>query len=166
MLPWYFWNFSCNSAFLRWQTSINVQKMDCSLSFLCVQDNFLSSLSTGHLQSGHFFKLFPLFVHSGFGIRDNHCLKHRCELVHKIANDSMDWTPSQQCDHHNVSASFPMRFLVDSCASTMHACFDFWILLDPLSISRCWYDLFAVFSSQVLSVRFEWFRWTPYHPDQ
>ena len=69
-----------------------------------------------------------------------HRLEHRNKLVQQIVVTFR----IEPCHRDMILTIFfgredPRRFLVDSCASTMHACFVFWKLLDSLvssSVSR------------------------------
>ena len=58
----------------------------------------------------------------GFSIRDLSLLGAEAWTCAQDCNDSTNWTLPQQCDK---------RFLVDSWAPAVHACFDFWLLDSP-----------------------------------
>ena len=82
-LPWYFWYFGSNFAFLRWQMSISVAKWTFFLSF-CFQNDLRFALYFRQWPCWQLFELLPLLVHSCFRIRNVHCLRHRNKLLHQI----------------------------------------------------------------------------------
>ena len=71
-LPLYFWNFSSNCAFLRWQMSINVAKWTFCWSCLCLPDmNLLfCSLLLSNCQAGIVSSFFHFIVHCCFRIME------------------------------------------------------------------------------------------------
>ena len=91
--PLYFWYFGSYSAFLGWQIDVHQRgKMDCSLPFLCFQDDLPFLLLTLAM----FCPL--LFLHPEFSSLG----EEECTCAHD-SNDSVSWTPSQLCDLHDLS---------------------------------------------------------------
>ena len=95
----YFWYFSSDSALLRWQMYIREAKWTVLLSFLC--NDLL-------LVNCHRWQLFELFFHflSNAAFVPGIFIGHENELVHNISMDSMSWTPSEQCEFHDLSVEF------------------------------------------------------------
>ena len=117
-------------------TDVNQRsKMDCSLLFLCFQNNLIFALYIGHLPSRQSLHRLQLLVHGCFLHPGFSSLGAQDELVQKIIMTQRVKTPSPQCDLRDLlTESFP------------NACFDSWMLLDPQTISRCSYELFVVCS--------------------
>ena len=81
----YFCNLGSDSAFLRWQMSINVAKWTCFFVSLCIQNKSLFSLNFVQMPRWNRFEPLSVLVHCCFRIRNFHRLTHRNKLVHHIA---------------------------------------------------------------------------------
>ena len=126
-------------------------------AFLCFQKNLLCVLYFSQLPSWQLFELLPLRA----CIQNFHCLGHKNKLVHNIAMTQWVEHPFSAMWSSWSFGGIPFkRFLVDSWASTMRACFDFWILLvplDSLSLSRCLNGRSIVFSLQSIAASIGFF---------
>ena len=124
-----FWCFASNSAFFKWHIFIN----DAKWTF--APDVFVSSITSLLLLTFVKFRKFsPIFP----------ILVHRCfrwpEFALLEAYEQNLWTKLWCCNDFSpfpaiwsswwVGIEFPIRILVDSSPSTIHASF-VWILLDP-----------------------------------
>ena len=135
------------------------------LTPLSWDDSSLTSLLLFTLvicQAGSFSIFLPFFLHS---IQDYHCLEHRS----KLELNELNPLPAMRSSW-SLGRALLKRFLLDSWASTMHACFDF-RLSDPSHVSLyCWFftlqDMAASMGNSNFSARFKWFLWTQYHSDQ
>ena len=124
-LPFYFWYWGSNSAFLEWQMSINVAKW-IVLCFFCAPWMTFLLLFTLAIRHAGIFRasptLRPLMLWcprcSFLGAKDKNCAQE--------CDGSTNWTPCRQCDLHDLWVeTLSKRFLVDSWPSTTHACFAF-----------------------------------------
>ena len=80
-----FGNFVSKSEMLRWHKSKSVANMTCFAFLLCLLDDLLSTFDFWILSCRKIRHFVPLFVNSGFRIRDSHCLRHGNRFAHKIA---------------------------------------------------------------------------------
>ena len=83
--PAYVWYFGSNSAFLRWQMSINAAKWTFLFSPCASRRTSFFAVHSGQLPCWHLLELLLFLVRRGFHIRNFHRLRHRNKLVHQIA---------------------------------------------------------------------------------
>ena len=114
-------------------------KVDFLFVSVCFQNNLLLAFDFLQLPGWNRLKFLPLLLQCCFRTRNFHRLRHRKKLWTKLkwvielyplpamwSSSSFGWDDSTRC-------------LLDSCASTIHACFVFGILLDSqLCASVSW----------------------------
>ena len=89
MSPWsttlilYFWYWSSNSEFLRWQGSINDEKWTFIPLFLASSITSFLFLTSVSCCCWNFLQFFQFLYHCCLCIWNFHCLRHRNELVNK-----------------------------------------------------------------------------------
>ena len=109
-------------------------KVDFLFLSLCFQNDLLLALDLLQLPCWDRLELFPFFNHCWFCIRNFIAWDMRTNLRTRVS-----WLNELRPFLRDVifiifGRAGSERFLADSWASTMHACFDSWILLDPLSV--------------------------------
>ena len=111
-------DFCSNSAFLRWQMSINEANWTFFLSLLCFENNLLFALHSVQLPGWNRFEILPFLVHCFFRIRNSHRLWHKNKLVNQsvMGHRSKSFTCSVICVFLRWESS--TRCLVDSWDST------------------------------------------------
>ena len=98
---WYFWNLGSNSAFVRWQMSINVAKWTFFLSLCASRITSFLLFNFVQLPGWNRFELLPFRVHCCFSIWNFHRLRHRNTLVRQIV-----------MSHRVVSFACDMIFMI------------------------------------------------------
>ena len=99
----YFLCFFSNSAFFKWQMSINDAK--CTFKSLRLASSITSDLFLTFARfHAEVFQFYPVFVHRFFRCRYFHRLRHRNKCVYQIFNDAMSCHLSLQYGLHEFLA--------------------------------------------------------------
>ena len=135
-------------AFLRWQMSIKVAKWTVLLSLCASRITSFCLPTLSNCQAGLVFlsffhasstAAFASWIFIAWGIGTNLCAKLQWLIeLYPLSDLWSSWSFGR------VGSK---RFLVDSWASTMHACFVFWIFLDSslsLTLARSFFERFFV----------------------
>ena len=131
--PWYFWDSGSCSAFFEMTSAHQCCKVDFLFLFRCFKNILLVAPYFGQWPRWQLFELLPFFVLCCFRFRNFHRLKHGNKLVHRVtATHRIEPSLRDVILMIFWHSRFSKRFLVDSWASTMHACLVFWILLETL----------------------------------
>ena len=94
--PLYFWCFASNSAFFRWQMSINDAKWTFAALRPCFIDHLFLTFDFCQVPRRNFLQFFPFFVHCCFCCRNFHSLRHRNKFVNQII--MLQWILTFSCN--------------------------------------------------------------------